>query len=216
VRAKGVGVVLLVAATQVAAAQTATLSIGPQVALASYDETASGLSYQGTGFGGVVAGRYGRFSAEGTVVRVQLDPTSGSTATAGFTSTEVDAWVGYDLASYASVEVGLAHRSADPELDGQSMGAVRVGARSFHELGPGATVLFRANYLAAPQFSGGGHASFSLDLGLGLDLRLAGRVHGTAAYTFQRIDRRTNPGGTGDVDAPIQETVARVGVSLAF
>ena len=47
-------------------------------------------------------------------------------------------------------------------------------------------------------------------------MRLAGRVHGTAAYTFQRIDRRTNPGGTGDVDAPIQETVARVGVSLAF
>src|SRR5213078_3116511 len=142
-------------------------------AVARHDGTESGLNYQGPGSGGEDARRYGRISAEGTVGRVQLDPTSGSTATAGFTSTEVDAWVGYDLASYASVEVGLAHRSADPELDGQSMGAVRVGARSFHELGPGATVLFRANYLAAPQFSGGGHASFSLDLGLGLDLRLA-------------------------------------------
>jgi hypothetical protein len=93
---------------------------------------------------------------------------------------------------------------------------VRIGARSFYEIGPGATVLFRANYLAAPKFSGGGHAGFSIDLGLGLDVRLAGRLHGTAGYTFQRINRKTNPGGTGEIDAPIQETVARVGLAIAF
>ena len=38
----------------------------------------------------------------------------------------------------------------------------------------------------------------------------------TAAYAFQRINRKTNPGGTGEIDAPIQETVARVGLALAF
>src|SRR5439155_12497418 len=96
------------------------------------------------------------------------------------------------------------------------VGAVRIGARSFYEIGPGATVLFRANYLAAPKFSGGGHAGFSIDLGLGLDVRLAGRLHGTAGYTFQRINRKTNPGGTGEIDVPVQATVARVGVALAL
>jgi hypothetical protein len=53
-------------------------------------------------------------------------------------------------------------------------------------------------------------------LGLGLDVRLAGRLHGTAGYTFQRISRKTNPGGTGEIDAPIQTTVARVGLAVGF
>lgn len=210
------GALALIASGAPASAQRLTASIGPQVALASYREVSSGLRYQGTGFGGAASARYGKISAEGAVVRVSLDPTSGSSAMAGFTSTEVDAWIAYDVASYASIEVGLARRSADPEFDAQSVGAVRVGARSFYEIGPGATVLFRANYLAAPKFSGGGHAPFSLDLGLGLDVQLAGRLHGTAAYTFQRINRKTNPGGTGEIDAPIQETVARVGVAVAL
>ena len=76
--------------------------------------------------------------------------------------------------------------------------------------------MFRETYLAAPKFSGGGGAPFSLDLGLGLDVRLGGSLHGTANYSFQRINRKTNPGGTGQIDAPIQETVARVGLALAF
>jgi len=177
---------------------------------------ASGLRYQGTGFGGAASARYRRLSAEAEVVRLTLDPATGSSATSGFTATEVSAWVAYDVATYASVEAGFIRRTADPEFDAQSVGAVRVGARSFYEIGPGATVLFRANYLAAPKFSGGGHAAFSVDLGLGLDVRLAGRFHGTAGYTFQRINRKTNPGGTGEIDAPIQETVARVGLAVGF
>ncbi len=192
------------------------LTIGPQFALASYREVASGLRYQGTGFGGVVSGRLRKLSAEATVARLTFDPSAGSAATAGFTATEVNAWVAYDVAAYASVEVGVIRRTADPEFDAQSVGAVRIGARSFYEIGPGATVLFRANYLAAPKFSGGGRAPFSLDLGLGLEVRLAGRLHGTAGYTFEKMNRKTNPGGTGELDAPIQETLARVGLALAF
>ena len=210
------GLALLALASPAAPAQGLAVTVGPQFALASYREVAAGLRYQGTGFGGALSARYRKLSAEASVVRLALDPASGGTATSGFTATEVDAWVAYDLATYASVEAGFIRRSADPELDAQSVGAVRIGARSFYEIGPGATVLFRANYLAALKFSGGGHAGFSIDLGLGLDVRLAGRLHGTAGYTFQRISRRTNPGGTGEIDAAIQGTVARVGVALAL
>jgi hypothetical protein len=210
------GVALLLLASRAGLAQQVNVTIGPQFALGSYREVASGLRYQGTGFGGAASARYRRLSAEAEVVRLSLDPATGSSATSGFTATEVSAWVAYDLATYASVEAGFIRRTADPEFDAQSVGAVRIGARSFYEIGPGATVLFRANYLAAPKFSGGGHAGFSIDLGLGLDVRLAGRLHGTAGYTFQRINRKTNPGGTGEIDAPIQATVARVGLAVGF
>ncbi len=211
------GVALLFLASPAAPAQGGvTVTVGPQFALASYREVASGLRYQGSGFGGALSARYRRLSAEASIVRLTLDPANGSAATSGFTATDVNAWVAYDVASYASVEAGLIRRTADPEFDAQSVGAVRIGARSFYEIGPGATVLFRANYLAAPKFSGGGHAGFSIDLGLGLDVRLAGRLHGTAGYTFQRISRKTNPGGTGEIDAPMQGTVARLGVGVAF
>jgi hypothetical protein len=192
------------------------VTIGPQVVLADYREVASGLRYRGTGVGGALWARRDRFSLEAAVTRVSLDPTDGSTATAGFTATQVDAWVAYDVAAYASVEVGVLHRGVDPEFDAQSVGAVRVGGRSFYEIGPGATVVFRADYLAAPKFSGGGHAAVSLDLNLGLDVRLAARLHGTATYAFTRLNRKTDPGGTGEIDAPIQETLARVGLALGF
>jgi hypothetical protein len=208
------GVLLLALALRPAAGQLVT--VGPVFALADYREVASGLRYRGNGFGGALWARRDRLSVEAAVLRLSLDPAPGSAATAGFTATQVDAWIAYDVAAYASVEVGVLHRSASPEFDAQSVGAVRVGARSFYDIGPGATVVFRANYLAAPKFSGGGHAAVSLDLGLGLDVRLAGRLHGTATYVFNRMNRRTNPGGTGEVDAPIQESLARVGLALRF
>ena len=208
------GALLLVLALRPAAGQHVT--IGPQLALADYREVAPGLRYRGSGIGGAVSARRDKLSVEAAVVRLSFDPTDGSAATTGFTATQVDAWIAYDVAEYASVEVGVLHRSADPEFDAQSVGAVRVGARSFYEIGPGATVVFRANYLAAPKFSGGARATVSLDLGLGLDVRLAGRLHGTAAYAFNRMNRKTDPGGKGEIDAPIQQTLARLGLGLAF
>ena len=208
------GALLLALGSRPAAGQL--LTVGPEFVLADYREVASGLRYRGSGLGAALWARRDRLSVEAAVVRVSLDPAAGSAATTSFTATQVDAWVAYDVAAYASIEVGLLHRSADPEFDAQSVGAVRVGARSFYDIGPGATVVFRANYLAAPKFSGGGRATVSLDLGLGLDPRLAGRLHGTANYAFNRMNRRTNPGGTGEVDAPIQQSVARVGLALAL
>ena len=208
------GALLLALALRPATGQLVT--VGPQFVLADYREVASGLKYRGSGLGGALWARRDRLSAEAAVVRVSFDPAAGSAADSGFTATQVDVWVAYDVAAYASVEVGVLHRSADPEFDAQSVGAVRVGGRSFYAIGPGATVVFRADYLAAPKFSGGGRAAVSLDLGLGLDIRLAGRLHGTATYAFTRMNRKTNPGGTGEIDAPIQETEARVGLALAL
>jgi hypothetical protein len=214
VKRPALAALLLALVLRPAAGQLVT--VGPQFVLADYREVASGLRYRGSGVGGALWARRDRLSVEAAVVRLSFDPAAGSTADSGFTATQVDAWVAYDVAGYASVEVGVLHRSADPEFDAQSVGAVRVGGRSFYAIGPGATVVFRADYLAAPKFSGGGRAAVSLDLGLGLDVRLAGRLHGTATYAFSRMNRKTNPGGTGEIDAPIQETVARVGLALAF
>jgi len=214
VKRPALAALLLALALRPAAGQL--VIVGPQFVLADYREVASELRYRGSGVGGALSARRDRLSVEAAVVRLIFDPAAGSAADSGFTATQLDAWVAYDVAAYASVEVGVLHRSADPEFDAQSVGAVRVGGRSFYEIGPGATVVFRADYLAAPKFSGGGRAAVSLDLGLGLDVRLAGRLHGTATYAFSRMNRKTNPGGTGEIDAPIQETVARVGLALAF
>jgi hypothetical protein len=191
-------------------------TIGPQAVLVDYREVSSGLRYSGAGFGGLATARYRKLSGAAAVVRLTLHPTSHSTALVGFKATQVDVWVGYDVASNVSLEVGLIRRAVDPEFDAQSVGAVRVGARSAYDLGPGAAVSFRADYFVAPKFSGGGRATLSLDLGLGLDVRLAGRLHGVVDYAFERVNRKTNPGGTGEISAPIQQTLTRVGLGIAF
>ncbi len=209
------GVALLGMAARAAPAQEIT--VGPQFVLADYREVTAGLHYLGSGGGGALWARYHGFSAEASVVQLQFHPTTGSTpAIVGFTATQVDAWLAYDVASYVSLEAGITRRTADPAFNAQSVGAVRAGARAFYGIGPGAMLVFRVNYLAAPSFSGGGNGPVALDLGLGLDVRLVSRLHGTAAYAFQRINRKTNPGGTGQVDAPIQQALARLGLAVAF
>lgn len=192
------------------------VTIGAQGVMADYKEVDAGLRYSGWGYGGTATAQWRKFSAEVAVVRLNLDPTNGSSAPAGFKATQLDAWIGYAVSPYASLEVGLARRSPSDDFEAQSLGALRLGARSAYEIGPGAVISLRANYLAAAKFSGGGHAPFALDLGLGLDLRLASRVHALAHYQFQRVDRKTNPGGTGEIPAPLQLSVARAGLAVGF
>ena len=108
------GALLLALALRPATGQLVT--VGPQFVLADYREVASGLKYRGSGLGGALWARRDRLSAEAAVVRVSFDPAAGSAADSGFTATQVDVWVAYDVAAYASVEVGVLHRSADPEF----------------------------------------------------------------------------------------------------
>jgi opacity protein-like surface antigen len=204
-------------ALAVRAAPAQRVMIGPQFVLANYREVSSGLQFSGIGFGGAAVAHWRRFGAEAVVTRVTFKPSGGAGTLQSFDAIEIDGWLSYNVASYASVEAGLTYRDPSPDFGAQRVGAVRVGARAASEIGRGATVSFRADYLAAPQFSGGGHASVSLDLGLGLDVRLAGRLHATAAYAFQHFDRKTNPGGTApDTPAPIQQSLARVGLGVGF
>ena len=81
------GVALFVLASRAAPAQGVAVTVGPQFVLASYREVASGLRYQGSGFGGAASARYRKLSAEVGVVRLTLDPATGSAATNGFTAT---------------------------------------------------------------------------------------------------------------------------------
>jgi hypothetical protein len=215
-RAGVIGAALALGFIGAASADAQHVTLGPEAALVDYREVSSGLRYSGSGFGGFATARLRKLSATVGVARLTLTPSAGSAAGAGFKATQVDVWVDYDVASYASIEVGVLRRTADPEFNAQAIGAARVGARSQYELGPGASILFRANYLAAPKFSGGGSASFSLDLGLGLDVRVAGRLHGIVDYAFERVNRRTNPGGLGEKDAPMQQSLARVGLGLGW
>ncbi len=192
------------------------VSLGPLWGIADYREVAAGLRYRGTGYGGVVSLRFHRLRAEAAVARLTFDTAGGSTAGQGFKATQIDAWVAYDVSRFASLLVGLTRRTADPEFEAQSIGAVRVGARSAYEIGPGAVVSLRANYLGASKFSGGGRAPFAMELALGLDVRLFGRIRGMGSYEFQRLDRKTDPGGGGTISVPIQQSLARIGAAVAF
>src|SRR2546430_1465812 len=192
------------------------LTIGAQGVMADYKEVDAGLRYSGWGYGGTATAQWRKFRAEVAVVRLSLDPAKGSSAPAGVKATQLDAWIGYAVSPYASLEVGLARRSPSDDFEAQSLGAIRLGARSAYEIGPGAVISLRGNYLAAAKFSRGGPPPFAPDLGLGLDLRLASRVHALAHYQFQRVDRKTNPGGTGEISAPLQLSVARAGLAVGF
>jgi hypothetical protein len=206
--------VLLAVWPALAGAQQVT--IGPEFGVSEYREAAAGLRFRGNGPGAAARIRFHRLTAEGSYVSLNMDPTDDSQATESFRATLVDAWLRWEALSYLGVEVGLLHRSTDSEFAAQSVGALRIGARTQAPLGPGADVWLRGDYLAAAQFSGGGSAPVALEIGLGLDVRWSQRVRGSALYSFQRFDRTTNPAGGAEVSVPIVQSLARIGLAVGF
>jgi hypothetical protein len=206
---------VLVAAWPVpAAAQQG--SIGPELGVGEYREAASTLRYRGVGPGAAGSFSFHRVNAEGAFVSIRMNPTSGSQATESFRATLIDAWLRWDALDYLGFEVGLTKRSTDSEFAAQSVGAVRIGARTHYLLGPGATIWLRGDYLAGARFSGGGSAPIAMDLGLGLDIRWSSHFRAAAQYSFQRLDRRTNPAGGAEASVPIEQALARVGLAVGF
>ncbi len=197
-----------------AAAQRVT--IGPEVGVAQYREVASSLRYSGVGPGAAATATWRRLRADAAVVSMRMTPASGGAATQSFRATEIDAWLGWDALDYLRFEVGLTRRSPDSDFAAQSLGAVRVGAATHYLLGPGATISLRGDYLAGARFSGGGSAPLALELGLGLDVELSRRLHAAVRYAFERLDRRTNPGGGAEASVPIERSLARVGLAAGF
>ena len=192
------------------AAQRVSLSV--QSAFGDYREVDSNLVYRGTGIAGGATVSWHKLGADVEVTRLTYDP-HGGRADSSFKSTQVDVHLRWYLANQMSLETGYTKRTTDPEFSAQSMGAIRIGARGLYNIGPGASLALRGNYLAGSKFSGGGSAGFGIELGLGISAgRSDGRFRVTGDYAFQRVNRKTTGGG----DVPIQQSLARLGVSVGM
>ncbi len=184
---------------------------GAQVVFGDYREISGDLHWRGSGPGAWGSIQFHKFTLEGRLASVKYVPVAGGSATAGFKATQLDGFARYYLANHIFAELGVTNRKADPEFDAQSMAAVRIGARGSYDLGPGASIALRGNYLAGAKFSGGGTAPFAFDIGLALAVgATSGRFRVTGDYDFQTAKRKTV------TDAPLQQTLARIGVAFGF
>jgi hypothetical protein len=191
-------------------------SVGPELGVGEYREGASNMRYRGSGPGFAGAVEFHGIKAEAAIASIRWHPTGGSDATESFRATLIDAWLRWEALDYLGFEVGLTNRSVDPEFAAQSVGALRIGARTHYPLGPGAAIWLRGNYLAGAHYSGGGGSSVALELGLGVDVRWSSRLRAAAQYSFQRLDRKTHPAGGAEAKVPIEQALARIGLALAF
>jgi hypothetical protein len=158
-----------------------------------------------------------KMSAEAVASKLKYKPEGGA-ATTDFDASEVDVRVRYLIAGPVSGELGFINRKTDPEFEAQSVGAVVVGARIGYLLGPGVHLSLNGGVLAGSKFSGGGTVSAlgAIQLGLGMSVdALKGRLQLTGDYGFQRFSRETDD-GSGPASAPIQQSVGRIGLSIAF
>lgn len=209
-------VVTLALAAAGASARAQTVLLGVHGALGDYREVSSNLRYGGGGFGGSLALRVGRLSAEGIVTQVSFNPHDKNTGLEDFTSTQIDARFGIDIAGGLAAEVGVLRRTISPELAAQEMGAARIGVRYTKVIGPGATVGLRGNYLAGAKFTGEGSAGLAFELGLFASVGPSnGHFRGTADYGFQRVDRHVDR-EVGSAKVPIQQSLVRLGVAVGF
>ena len=194
------------------------ISIGPQIAFGDYKEVSSNLHYRGSGLAAKASFQWKKLSGDVVVSKLKYKPSSDGTATKEFDASEVNARLRYYIAGPISGELGIVSRNADPELEAQSVGAVTVGARMAHLLGPGVHMNLSAGLLVGSKFSGGGTtgAVGAVQLGLGFTVdAMRGRLQFTGDYDFQRFSRETDD-GSGPAAAPIQQSVGRIGVSIAF
>jgi len=213
---------ILVVAVSLSVSPTVRLSaqhfsIGPQVAFGDYKEVSPDLHYRGGGMALKATFSWKKMSAEAVASKLKYKPEGGA-ATTDFDASEVDVRVRYLIAGPVSGELGFINRKTDPEFEAQSVGAVVVGARIGYLLGPGVHLSLNGGVLAGSKFSGGGTVSAlgAIQLGLGMSVdALRGRLQLTGDYGFQRFSRETDD-GSGPASAPIQQSVGRIGLSIAF
>jgi hypothetical protein len=192
-------------------------SVGPQIAFGDYRETSAQLSYRGSGLGAKASVVWKKFSADVWLSKIKYKP-SGGTATNEFDASEIDVLVRYYVAGAFSAELGYLNRKAEPEFEAQSMGAMTVGAQMAHLLGPGVRMRLNGGVMFGSKFSGGGMVSElgAVRLGLGLTVdALRGRLRLTGDYDFQSVSRQTDD-GSGALSAPIQQSLGRIGLAIAF
>jgi len=193
-------------------------SVGPQIAFGDYREVSSDLHYRGTGLGAKATVMWKKFSADLVLSKVKYKPTGDGTAATAFDASEVEVRLRYYITGPVSGELGFINRKADPEFEAQSVGAITAGAQMAYLLGPGVRMALRGGLMFGAKYSGGGTTSGlgALQLGLGLMVdALHGRVRVTGDYGFQRFSRETDD-GSGALPAPIQQSLGRVGIAIAF
>jgi hypothetical protein len=194
------------------------VAFGPQIVFGDYREVSSDLHYRGSGGGLAITASWRKFSADAVVSKVKYKPSSDGTAILEVDAREFDVRLRYYIAGPVSAELGFISREADPEFEAQSVGAVTAGARMSYLLGPGVHMALNGALILGPKFSGGGRAgplgAFGLGLGLSVDA-LRGRLQFTGDYDFQRITRKTDD-GSRKVSVPIQQSLGRIGVAIAF
>jgi hypothetical protein len=213
---------ILVVAVSLSVSPTVRLSaqhfsIGPQVAFGDYKEVSPDLHYRGGGMAVKATFSWKKMSAEAVASKLKYKPEGGA-ATTDFDASEIDVRLRYLIAGPVSGELGFINRKTDPEFEAQSVGAVVVGARIGYLLGPGVHLSLNGGVLAGSKFSGGGTVSAlgAIQLGLGMSVdALRGRLQLTGDYGFQRFSRETDD-GSGPASAPIQQSVGRIGLSIAL
>jgi hypothetical protein len=192
-------------------------AVGPQITFGDYRETSAQLRYRGSGLGAKASVVWKKFSADAWLSKITYKP-SGGTATSEFDASEIDVLVRYYIAGPFSAELGYVNRKAEPEFEAQSVGAVTAGVQMAHLLGPGVRMSLNGGLLFGSQFSGGGSVSApgAVRLGLGLTVdALRGRLRVTGDYDFQSMSRETDD-GSGALSAPIQQSLGRIGLAIAF
>jgi hypothetical protein len=192
--------------------------VGPQAVFGDYREVSADLHYRGGGGGLAGSFTWKKLAAEAAFVSIKYEPAGDGTAVASFTAKQLDVRVRYYVTGPVSAEVGFVRRKADPEFEAQSVGAVRAGGRMAYPLGPGVRMALRGGMLFGPKFSGGGKSSAlgALEIGLFFVVDgLRGRLRFSGDYDFQRFARKADD-GSGEVDVPIQQSLGRVGLAVAF
>lgn len=181
-----------------------------------YRESTNDLRYDVSGIGATALLMLGRFAAEATVTGLTYKPDQTGTAADEFEATQFDGYVRYRVLQWASLELGVTNRDVQDEFRAQSAAAFRLGVHSAAALGPNGGVAGRVSYLAGAKFSGGGSATFAMDVGLSAFYAFArGRLRVTGESQLQHFNRTVDV-GAGKQDVPIQQVLGRLGLAVGF
>lgn len=187
-----------------------TVRIGIHSVTMTHTEIDDSYTTEGVGPAGSLTLRWRRLGLE--VMGLKTAMKSDTAAVAPYDLVQWDARLSFWFASVIAIEIGGMNRKIDPEFSAPDVAAVRIGFVSEYPLARIASVKARGAYLVNPRFNSGGSSGLAVEIGLGVAVGTAnGRFRVKAESDFQRIDREVN-----GAEAPIQTTMARLGVELGF
>jgi hypothetical protein len=194
------------------------VTAGVQLAFAEYAEQSNWLRFIGGGVGANIATTWRRYSLTLAATHLALQPRDHDVAAAmeDFALSETEMQFRVRATRLVTGEAALFRRTITPRYAAQSMSAARLGAVLTFPLAVGSDLTARGGLVGGAKFSGGGSAPFGVEVGLGASYApRSERVRATGDLEFQRIDRRVST-TEGSFPAPIQSSVARLGVAVSF